>query len=85
MINLNRIVNEINFEDNVAGLLLNDTLSARKLAAVFDNIETSSKEIEELTKNLNAFSETLKTNDGLLNYAIHDTTVVRSLDATLKM
>lgn len=85
MADINKIVGEINLnEKNVAGMLLKDTVSAQQLAAIFDNLEKSSKQIESITQNLDDFSVNLKSNEGLVDYVLNDTLVVKSLDETLK-
>lgn len=85
MADINTLIGEINLnEKNVAGMLLKDTVSAQQLATIFDNLEKSSQQIEAITQNLNDFSVNLKTNEGLVDYVLNDTLVVKSLDETLK-
>ncbi|GGD92066.1 MlaD family protein [Planktosalinus lacus] len=85
MADINKIIGEVNLnEKNVAGMLLKDTVSAHQLASIFENLEKSSKQIEALTQNLDDFSVNLKNNEGLVDYVLNDSLVVKKLDTTLK-
>ena len=71
-------------KETVLGQLINDTISGQKLKAVVTNLEASSLEIEKLVKNANIIATDIQSNEGALNYILNDTTLVNSLNSTLK-
>ena len=71
-------------KETVLGQLINDTISGQKLKAVVTNLEASSLEIEKLVKNANIIATDIQSNEGALNYVLNDTTLVNSLNSTLK-
>ncbi len=82
---LDGLLSSINFENSLAGALLTeDSISAQKVGKVIESLENSAIEIEQMTTNLNRFSNTLRNNEGVLNYILTDSTFVNNLDATLE-
>jgi phospholipid/cholesterol/gamma-HCH transport system substrate-binding protein len=45
--NLNQASNKLNKSDNAAGLLLNDEQTAQQVKAIMQNLQTSSKKLDE--------------------------------------
>ncbi|PKP14821.1 MAG: MCE family protein, partial [Bacteroidetes bacterium HGW-Bacteroidetes-23] len=74
----------VNFSESVAGLLLSDTLSAAKMKNILSNLEQASREITQVTENLNALLSDIKDGQGTLHYLTQDPTAVRDIDSTLQ-
>ncbi|MEH6537215.1 MAG: MlaD family protein [Psychroserpens sp.] len=82
---LNEIITSLKIEDNtVLGMLLNDSISGQKLKTVVSNLETSSNEIEGMLVNINSVVEDFNSSEGAFNYITKDTSLVNSLQSTLK-
>ncbi|MEP2935196.1 MAG: MlaD family protein [Gilvibacter sp.] len=82
---LNSVVSDIrNTDDTVLGMILNDTISGNKLKSVLTNLETSSLEIQSVLGNINKVVDDLNSGEGAYNYLTQDTTMVNTLEATLK-
>lgn len=81
---LNRLISEFDMKNSVAGVLFKDSLSAGKVREVIVSLEQSAGEIEKMTINLNKFSEEINNNEGVLNYVLHDSTLVEHINATLE-
>jgi phospholipid/cholesterol/gamma-HCH transport system substrate-binding protein len=82
---LNSIVSSIKTDDNtVLGMLLNDSISGKKLKDIVINLETSSTEIETLLNNVNTIVDNFNSSEGTYNYIVKDTSLVNSLKSTLK-
>ncbi|MDX1601754.1 MAG: MlaD family protein [Salinimicrobium sediminis] len=81
---LNRLISQFDMENSVAGVLFKDTLPALKVKEVIVSLEKSAGEIEQMTSNLNKFSEEIINNEGVLDYVLHDSTLVDQINATLE-
>ncbi|MBT8298322.1 MAG: MCE family protein, partial [Maribacter sp.] len=62
----------------------NDTVYGSKMQNMLGNLEKSSIEIAEITKNLNSVIGEIKEGKGALNYLVKDTLLVNSLEITIK-
>ena len=82
--NLSQKIKKIDLEKSAAGVLLNDTLSARKMRTIITNLEASSKEIHKITQDLNTVLVGVKDGDGAINYVSKDTTFVNQLEKTMQ-
>jgi phospholipid/cholesterol/gamma-HCH transport system substrate-binding protein len=71
-------------DDTVLGVLLNDTISGQNLKAIVENLEATSLEMESVVSNINTVIDDFKTSEGAYNYILKDTTLVNSLESTLK-
>lgn len=82
---LNTIINDIKTNDeSVLGMLINDTISGQKLKTIVRNLEASSEAIEGLVSTTNALVNDIDSSEGALNYVLNDTSLVNSLESTLK-
>jgi len=81
---LNSIISSINFNESVAGTLLNDSLQSIKMKNIITNLENSSKEIKDVITNMNATITNVKEGEGALNYLSNDAEFVKSLKETIK-
>jgi len=82
---LNSIISSIKTNDNtVLGMILNDTISGNKLKSVVSNLEITSNEIESVLNSINGVVNDFNTSEGAYNYIVKDTTLVNSLQSTLK-
>jgi len=81
---INTIVNSINFNESVAGVLLNDSIEAQKVRGIITNLEDSSQDIKGVIINLNETITNVKEGKGALNYLSKDEEFVKTLEQTLK-
>lgn len=82
---LNSIVSDLKTNDeSVLGVLMNDTVSGQKLKTIVSNLEASSDAIEALVSNANSIVNDISSSEGALNYVLKDTSLVNSLESTLK-
>lgn len=82
---LNNILASVDMENSLAGKLLTaDSSSVNRVDEIIASIEKSAYEIEQMTANLNQFSNEVKNNEGVLNFLMTDTTFVNNLDETLE-
>lgn len=71
-------------DETILGVLLHDTLTAKKLKTIVSNLETSSTKIETVVSNINSIVTDLDSDKGALNYIINDTVLVHDLKSTIK-
>ena len=71
-------------DETVLGMLLNDTISGQNLKAIVKNLEATSLEMENVVTNINSVIDDFKSSDGAYNYVVRDTSLVNSLQSTLK-
>jgi phospholipid/cholesterol/gamma-HCH transport system substrate-binding protein len=71
-------------DETVLGMLLNDTISGQNLKAIVKNLEATSLEMENVVTNINTVIDDFKSSDGAYNYVVRDTSLVNSLQSTLK-
>ena len=81
---INTIVNSINFNQSIAGVLLNDSIEAQKVKGIIYNLEVSSQDIKGVIANLNETITNAKEGKGVLNYLSKDEEFVKTLEQTLK-
>ncbi|MGO3181672.1 MAG: MlaD family protein [Aequorivita sp.] len=83
MAKINQIISKVNYDESAAAVLLSDTASKNQIQKVFDNLETSSDNIIEVTQNMDAYLEELKSGKGALNHLTQDEAFVREIDSTM--
>lgn len=82
---VHQIVSSLRTNDKtVLGMLLNDTISGQNLKAIVKNLEATSLEMESVVTNINTVIDDFKSSDGAYNYVVRDTSLVNSLQSTLK-
>ena len=81
---LNRIVNDINFNESVAGVFLNDSVEAQKARTVLTNLQTSTEDIKTVIKDLNETITDFKNGKGAVNYLLKDEEFVENLEKSIK-
>lgn len=81
---LNGIISSINFNESVAGTLLNDSIQALKVKSIITNLDESSKGIKSVITNLNETISNIKEGEGALNYLSNDVELVKSFEETMK-
>lgn len=81
---LNTIINSINFNESVAGVLLNDSIQAQKVRTVLTNLEASSKNIDTVINNLNETISGFKEGNGAIDYLFNDEEFVKNLEQSMK-
>jgi len=81
---LNNIVSSVNFDESIAGTLLNDSLQSQKVKNIITNLEDSSRDIKGVITNLNETIGNLKNGEGALNYLSNDPELVKNIEETMK-
>ena len=81
---LNTIINTINFDESVAGVLLNDTMEAQKVRVVLTNLEESTEDIKLVINNLNETINNFKNGKGAVDYIFNDEEFVKNLEQSIK-
>ncbi|RRQ50597.1 MCE family protein [Maribacter algicola] len=81
---LNRLVDNFNFEESAAGVLLSDTISGSRIKKIIQNLESSSFQIKKISMDLNTLVGDIKTGDGAIGYLSQDTVLVNQLDRTMR-
>ncbi|GAA4810082.1 MlaD family protein [Litoribaculum gwangyangense] len=84
MKSLNAIINNINFDESIAGVLLNDSIEAQKIKVVLTNLETSSQDMKAVITNLNETITDLKNGKGAVDYLFKDENFVKNLEQSMK-
>ncbi|MBT8287144.1 MAG: MCE family protein [Flavobacteriaceae bacterium] len=70
-------------ETSILGTLLHDSISGQKLKSVVTNLESTSHEIDSVVTQINFLIDDFNSGEGALNYLVHDTTLVHSLQQTI--
>ncbi len=81
---LNRILNAVDYENSVAGLLLSDSTAQKSFSTIIEDLKTTSSQIKEISSDLGEFSNSLNSEKGALNYVVKDTTFVNHLDESMQ-
>jgi len=81
---LNSIISSINFNESVAGSLLNDSIQSYKVKSIIANLDDSSKDIKTVITNLNETITNMKDGKGALNYLSNDAELVKNIEETMK-
>ncbi|WP_242131873.1 MlaD family protein [Aestuariivivens marinum] len=84
MKSLNSIINTINFNESVAGILLNDSIEAQKVRVLLTNLEASSEGIKMVINNINETITDYKNGKGTVDYLFKDEDFVRNLEQSIK-
>ena len=81
---LNELLDQENYQNSVAGVLLTDSVMGQKMRNTLGNIEASSEQIASMSLKLDSLIADIARGEGALNYLAKDTTLVRNLDATVR-
>ncbi|MBC9795764.1 MlaD family protein [Sinomicrobium weinanense] len=81
---LDRILEEVSFEESVAGVLLSDTLAAGRMKNTLEHLESSAITINHTVKDLDALVAEIRYGEGALHYLATDTVLVRQLEQTMR-
>jgi phospholipid/cholesterol/gamma-HCH transport system substrate-binding protein len=80
--NLNKLLESMNNQNNVIGLL-KDTAFANSIKTIVNNLEKSSAETSRVVTNLNKTILNIKDGKGALSYLANDPKLVRQIDSTM--
>ncbi|HSM64106.1 MAG TPA: MlaD family protein [Gillisia sp.] len=80
---INRELDNINFNESVAGTLLNDSISRDRLENIIKNLDSTSISIVDITGDLDTMIREIKEGEGALNYLTKDQELVENIDTTL--
>ena len=81
---MNKMVEQLNFEESAAGVLLNDTISGGRMKNVIEHLETTSIEIELMSQNLNSIIGGINEGNGAINYLTRDSLFVNQLERSMQ-
>ncbi len=80
---INGIISKINYDESAAAVILSDPAAAKQIKTVFANLETSSENVDLITKNLDDYIKEIKSGKGALNHITQDQNFVRQIDSTM--
>lgn len=80
---INRELDHINIDESLAGTLLKDTLTRNRMENIIMKLDSSSSNIEGITKNVETIITRIDNGDGALNYLTQDPELVKNIDTTL--
>jgi phospholipid/cholesterol/gamma-HCH transport system substrate-binding protein len=81
---LNNIISTMDFDQSVAGVLLNDSIQGQKVKSIISNLDESSNDLKGVITNLNETLTNIKDGEGALNYLSNDKELVKSIEETMK-
>lgn len=81
---LNKIAGGLNEGEGLAGVLLKDTLSARKLQSTIQNLEKVSDSLNTVMTGLNEFATSVNNPEGLVYTVTNDTALSSDVKSSLK-
>ncbi len=80
---LNRELANIDFERSVAGTLLSDTIAGNRIKNIMIELDSSSANIHQITKNVESLTLKMRNEEGALHYLTQDKNLVRNIDSTI--
>ncbi len=80
---INRELDQINIDESLAGTILKDTLSRNRMENIIKKLDSSSSNIEGITKNVETIIQKIDNGEGALNYLTQDPDLVKNIDTTL--
>lgn len=80
---VNNIISKINYDESAAAVILSDTAAANQIRRVVVNLDKSSADIKEMTKNLNDYLNEIKSGKGAINHVTLDENFVKEIDSTM--
>ena len=80
---INAIISKINYDESAAAVILSDPAAANQIKTLFANLETSSKDVNAMTKNLDDYINEIKSGKGALNHITQDEIFVKQIDSTM--
>lgn len=81
---LSGMLNNLDFENSVAGVLLTDTVEGNKIRAVIANLDSSAFRLGSAINGLDAMITNMAEGDGAISYLTNDSNFVRDLEQSLK-
>lgn len=80
---INKELANINFNESVAGTLLNDSVSRNRLENIIRSLDSTSTGIVDITGDLDEMIREIKEGKGALNYLTQDKELVENIDTTI--
>ena len=80
---INMELENINFNESLAGVLLSDTISRDRMENIIKNLDSSSYRISAITDNISGLIKEIQDGEGALNYLTQDKELVQNIDTTL--
>ncbi|MEZ2415555.1 MlaD family protein [Muriicola sp. E247] len=81
---LNEIVANIEYENSVADVLTNDSVSGQQMKNILTNLELSSVQMVSVSRTLDSLSTRIYEGKGTINYLATDTVFVNQLQHTMQ-
>lgn len=80
---INTIISKVDYEQSAAAVLLSDTLAAHQTRSLFENLEKSGQDIQEITQSFQDYLDSLKSGQGALHHLTQDENLVQDIDTTV--
>lgn len=80
---INRELNLLNVEESLAGTLFNDTVSRNRVENIIVKLDSTSRNLVSVTRNVETMISRIDNGEGALNYLTQDPELVRDIDTTL--
>jgi len=78
---VNQILNELNHQNNLIGVL-RDTLTSHKIKKILINIDQTSSNLNTITQNIDKTILNIKDGEGAINYLSNNPKLVQKIDST---
>ena len=80
---INALIAKVDYDESAAAVLLTDTVAANQLKTLFSKLESSGRDINAITTNLDEYVREIKTGKGTVNYLTQDEVLVKNIDSTI--
>lgn len=80
---INALIAKVDYDESAAAVLLSDTVAANQLRTLFSKLESSGRDINAITTNLDEYVREIKTGKGTVNYLTQDEVLVKNIDSTI--
>ena len=84
LMEFNKIMKSINYDESMAAVLLSDSNSAIQMKSIITNFDKTSIGIDSVISNINDLVLNVKNGEGTLDYMVNDTVLVNNIDETVK-
>ena len=81
---LNGIIDNVEFENSVADVLISDSIAGLQMKNILYSLEASSNKLVSISNSLDSLSSNISKGKGTLNYIATDTNLVARLERTMQ-
>ena len=80
---VNKELSTINIDESLAGVLLKDTISKNRMENIITKLDSSSRNIAQITSNVEQLIKRIDSGQGALNYLTQNRELAQNVDTTL--